>query len=436
MAKPQAVLADAPARGDGGRSPVAPTARGGHVDAAVSIAGTVVVQASGFVAGLLVARSLGAEARGVVALVALTYRQAAVVVSMGLDSALLHFGARAPHGLTAHSRRALLVGLGQGALAALAGWVLLRTALANAVSPARGVATIAAVAAPAVLVLTYGNAVLRGAGRLVEASIMEGVAAVSTLAVVVAGVVTDRLWLAVLGAAAGTMAGAALTAFLVHRLPAPGEPRAGAAGWGALLRYGFAGHAGTVFQNLNYRIDFYVVALLLSATDVGIYALAVSLAEALLLLPDALALVVMQRASTTPRTRATEVTLRLGLLAAVVGGGLLALAGRRLVPAVFGDGFADAPDAILALLPGILAIAVWKTLVHDLAGRGFPTVKSTSAGLALLVTLAADLLLIPPFGIVGAATASSIAYTAAAVVAVRRYRSVMGRPLAAVVLGR
>jgi O-antigen/teichoic acid export membrane protein len=427
--------APAPDHDGGGAPAIRPTARTGRVDAAASVAGTLVVQASGFLAGLLVVHSLGAEARGVMALVALTYRQAAVIASVGLDSALLHFGARAPNELRLRARRSLVIGLGQGALAALVGWILLKTVLAGSVSPAAGAVAIAALASPSILVLNYGTAALRGAGRLVEASVLEVVAATTTLAVVVAGVAFGSLWLAVVGAAAGAALGAAVTALMVERLPepagAPGPPE-----WGRLVRYGLAGHVGTVFQNLNYRVDFYLVALLLTTTDVGVYALAVSLAEALLLLPDALAAVVMQRAAASSRVRATEVTLRLGLAAGLVGGVILAVASRRLVPAFFGSQFAAAPDAILALLPGILSLAVWKTLMSDLAGRGHPLVKSTSAAVALVATVVGDLVLIPRFGIVGAAAASSVAYAAAAVVVVRRYRLVMDRSLATIVLGR
>ena len=414
-----------------------PTARRGRVDAGASLLSTLVVQASGFAAGLLVARALGAEARGVVALVALTYGQAASIASLGFDSALLHFGARAQDDLKALARRGLLTAVGQGLVAAVVGWVLLRTLLSSQVSPARGAITIAALAAPAVLVVAHGHAVLRAAGRLVEASVLEVVAAVTTLTVVVGGVVTDRLGMAAAGAAAGSGLCGILTAVLLQRLPGAGGAGRAPASFGTILRYGLAGHVGTVFQSLNYRVDVFLVALLLSATDVGIYAVAVSLAEALLLLPNALGALVMQRAALDPSSvRATQLTLRLGLAVATVGGVVVAVVSVRLVPLVFGREFAGATAAILALLPGILALVVWKTLVNDLAGRGFPTVKSVSAGLALVVTLAADLVLIPSFGIAGAAAASSAAYAAAAAVAAQHYRSATGRSLCGVVRGR
>jgi O-antigen/teichoic acid export membrane protein len=415
----------------------APTARTGRVDAAAGVVGTLIIQGCGFVAGLLVARGLGAQARGTVALVALTYGQAASVASLGLDTALVHFGTRARDGQRALARRSLPIALAQGLVAALVGWLLLRTLLSgSSVSALGGALTIAALAAPASLVLAYGNAVLRASGRLVEASVIEVAAATSTVAVIIGGVVTDRIWLAVLGAAAGTALGAGLSLVLIQRLPGRAEPE-GAPSLGRLVRYGLAGHVGTVFQNLNYRADLYLVALMLSTGDVGVYAVAVSVAEGLLLIPNSLGAVVMHRAALDPkRARATEVALRIGLASATAGGLLLAVASHRIVPAVFGHEFSGASDAVVALLPGIVALVVWKTLINDLAGRGFPAVKSTSSAVALGVTLVANLLLIPPLGILGAAVASSLAYAAAAVVTVRRYRSVTGRSLLAVVMAR
>lgn len=65
-----------------------------------------------------------------------------------------------------------------------------------------------------------------------------------------------------------------------------------------------------------------------------------------------------------------------------------------------------------------------------------PLIKSTSAGVALAATVGGDLLLIPRYGIVGAAAASSVAYALAAFVDARRYRLVMHRSLPSILLGR
>lgn len=59
--------------------------------------------------------------------------------------------------------------------------------------------------------------------------------------------------------------------------------------------------------------------------------------------------------------------------------------------------------------------------MNDLSGRGYPTAKSYTAGVAVVLTLVLDTLLIPGWGIAGAALASSIAYTAALVAALWIY---------------
>jgi O-antigen/teichoic acid export membrane protein len=51
-----------------------------------------------------------------------------------------------------------------------------------------------------------------------------------------------------------------------------------------------------------------------------------------------------------------------------------------------------------------------KVLTNEIAGRGYPHYNSFTSGVALILTVLFDLILIPRFGIIGAALASSIAY--------------------------
>ena len=66
----------------------------------------------------------------------------------------------------------------------------------------------------------------------------------------------------------------------------------------------------------------------------------------------------------------------------------------------------------MALLPGVLGLCYFSILRLDLLGKNRPGALSLMMGLGALFNLALNLLLIPPYGIVGAATASSIAYLA------------------------
>jgi O-antigen/teichoic acid export membrane protein len=63
-------------------------------------------------------------------------------------------------------------------------------------------------------------------------------------------------------------------------------------------------------------------------------------------------------------------------------------------------------------------------LTAFLSGSGRPGLGSAALGSGLLVTLVLDLALIPTFGIVGAATASTLAYLTTAGVLVLCFRAV------------
>jgi O-antigen/teichoic acid export membrane protein len=195
--------------------------------------------------------------------------------------------------------------------------------------------------------------------------------------------------------------------------------------------YGLKGHVGDVLQVINFRLDALLLAVFLSLRDVGIYSVSVTAAEILWILPNALASVLLQRSATREGGQATALTaaaLRMnsGLLA--LGALALALVGGSLIRLMFGTAFEAASTALVLLLPGVWALGLWKIMVHDLAGRGYPTVRSLSAAIAAIVTISLDLVLIPPLGIAGAALATTAAYIAAFGFAAWSFGRITGLP--------
>jgi Na+-driven multidrug efflux pump len=67
---------------------------------------------------------------------------------------------------------------------------------------------------------------------------------------------------------------------------------------------------------------------------------------------------------------------------------------------------------MLVLLPGVILLGSAKVLTNEMVGRGYPQYNSINAGIAFILTVMFDLILIPRLGVLGAALASSISYTA------------------------
>jgi O-antigen/teichoic acid export membrane protein len=85
--------------------------------------------------------------------------------------------------------------------------------------------------------------------------------------------------------------------------------------------------------------------------------------------------------------------------------------GGPLIVRLFGDEFAPAVPAFQILLIGLAAQGADPVLNGYYVGIGRPEYNTYTALAGLAVTVVADLLLIPRFGLVGSAVASSLAYT-------------------------
>jgi O-antigen/teichoic acid export membrane protein len=177
--------------------------------------------------------------------------------------------------------------------------------------------------------------------------------------------------------------------------------------------YGFRAQLGTIALLLNARLDFALVGALIGPASLGIYAVASRYAELLRLPALAMNYVLFPAyARDGGAVAAAEVraTLpRIGWVPAAVAVPM-ALAAPLVLPLFFGRPFAAAVVPAWVLLVGLAGGGVVGVIGAFLSGVGRPGLYSAALGAGLPVTVALDLLLIPPFGVTGAAVASAVAY--------------------------
>jgi O-antigen/teichoic acid export membrane protein len=188
-----------------------------------------------------------------------------------------------------------------------------------------------------------------------------------------------------------------------------------------LMRLAFTMGAVHVVALVGYRIVLFVLERYEGLDAVGIYSISIQAAEAIWLIPAAVATAV-----TAPAVHETE-SAAVRLVARSAGRGLLITAGAALalavvgwfaIPPVLGEEFEKSTEALLLLLPGAVAYAPVAVLVVYLSiRRGRPRLSLAVAAAALVFTLGPALVLIPAYGINGAAVSSSIGYVASALLA-------------------
>jgi O-antigen/teichoic acid export membrane protein len=203
--------------------------------------------------------------------------------------------------------------------------------------------------------------------------------------------------------------------------------------WKAMIRvhlaYGLKNYVAQLLQFFNYRLDRFVLNFFLGATQVGLYSVSVSLGEYVWQLSNAVQTVLFPKVAATDEKRATVMTARANrntvFLSSIAALGL-GLFGYWIIDLLYGEEFLPAYQGLLWLLPGVVAFSAVKILYSDLAARGRPEIGSYFTGGAIVATLLFDFLLIPRSGLVGAAQASTLAYSCAAVICTVLYVRITG----------
>jgi O-antigen/teichoic acid export membrane protein len=295
---------------------------------------------------------------------------------------------------------------------------------------------LALVILPAAMLMALIHAVVHGMGAfawLNRISLIPGLVTLLCAAYFVA-----HLKLGIVGALLAFFAGRTVAALLpLGRLMRESD---GSGGDGvrqfrrAAISYGLRAHPSTILNILNYRLDMILLSVLTGSTAVGIYAVAVMIAERLWLLPQAVSTVLLPTIAgmadrENDRRALTCSAARLTALVVLLSSGLLALIAPLVIAPIFGAEFAPAATGLLYLLPGIVLSAWGRVFGNDLAARGRPGINAWIAAVNLLVNVVANLILIPKFGLNGAAIATSLSYSVFALASALAYLRVTEQPI-------
>lgn len=192
-----------------------------------------------------------------------------------------------------------------------------------------------------------------------------------------------------------------------------------------------------------FHVDVIMVRSLLDSRRTGFYNAALALAEYLWFVPLALQTLLLHSSASLwsdgrheKLTELTSKVLRYTVLLVVllaIGIGTLA---DRFIPIYYGAQFEVAVIPLLFLLPGTIAFAAARPLQAITQGSGQLKPLVAAAGTSAGINAGLNALLIPAYGLVGAAAATGIGYTSMFVLLVVAARRLGIRPLSDARAGR
>lgn len=382
---------------------------------AVFFVSSLIIYAARFATSVLVARTIGVEGKGIYILVLMVGSLLVLFLSLGLGGSLTYFTASKHFETDTLYSFSLVASLLISLLGGFGFYILYGLFLANTFLIGIGPQYILLVLIllPFNLISLFFSSIILGKQQLVAFNLINIIRVVSNL--------LFQLMSALSG---GGLPGAIL-AWFTSNLVAFGVTLWFVRGdFHPHLRftrhiikpatsYGIKNYLANLFMFFNYRLDTFFVNFYSGATEVGLYSTGVGVAELIWYIPNAISGALFPKSSSMSKETSARLTAQVARQSLVVAAGLTivsALIGPLVIPFFYGIDFLPSVKPFLWLLPGILGITLSKIVSANLAGIGKPQYATYSSGITIVITVVLDILLIPPYGIVGAAIASSIAY--------------------------
>ncbi|MFN0119012.1 MAG: lipopolysaccharide biosynthesis protein [Blastocatellia bacterium] len=371
----------------------------------------------GVVTSLLTAWALGPQGRGDLAVIVMWPNVCAMLLECGLPAAHRYWLARKPECLSPmFSNAVIYAGVVGFAGLALAELVVPRL-VGERSSEVMFLLRIYLLVIPASLLFDLLRGILEGtrqfawlgAARL----IFFGVQAGGYLILWLFNLLTVR-------SATYTMIGSHFSAMLLalaavyrtlHPVWSPGRDEMQTA-----LQYGGREYPGTLTEFTTLRLDQLMLGSLATSTSIGLYFIAVRLAEITAVLASSVADAMTPEVAATAGggnaiyllTRSLRQTLYAHLFLLLP----LWMSAPLLLRIFFGDGFLEATQALRLLMLASIIWSVSAIAISGLNGFGHPGLSTTARLTAAIVTTFLLLRWLPDYGINGAAMASLAGYTA------------------------
>lgn len=363
----------------------------------------------GLITGPLVARAIGPVGRGEVASATVFGTLAWQVLALGLPWAVGNRVAGDPGRLRALLGNAARYCLLITPLAAGLAWFMVAGPLDHLSTAAAVGAFVLIAVAPLNVFSNVQQAALVAEGALRPMSVLRASPLLFSAAIVIGCAATGTLTIGtylVATAGAGLLVNALTWRFL------PVRPR-GAEPYRPLLWFGVRSAGGQLAAYGNSYLDQAILAVAVGPRQLGLYAVAATVASVPLSFGQAIAARAfgdVGRATGDERWRQAGRYLRLSMLVGLLASAAIAATGPFLVPLLFGAPFRASVAPLLILLPGTAALATGLTAMRILNAVDRPGASTIAEGTGFAVTLVGLAVAVPAAGIKGAALVSTLAY--------------------------
>ncbi len=404
-----------------------------------TVIGQALLLGMGVVTGILAARMLGPAGRGELAAVVIWPTSIVTLISLGINQAIAYNVGGRFFTVDEVGTGALAIGIAQGVLAVLIGLLVVPHALAKYSPEVQRLGIIFVFLTPVLILSGYSGNLFQGRQDLHSFNLIRVAPSVTYFFGLVALYLlhltsVKRVVYAQLAGFGVALVFGLLLAFRYLR------PRFhwNLTAVSRMLHYGWRTQVSNLANQFNQRVDQLILSLFVPPAQLGLYAVAVTLSNAVTVFPQAAGIVTFSRGSSQQHKDARltiGTSFRASLAWLLVACALLYFLAPILIHTVFGAKFDGSIIACRILLPGTFLVGLNQVLYNGASALGRPGLPSIAEGVSMGITALGLYFLVPRYGYVGAAIVSTIAYTVSFTVMLFIMRKALGLHLRSLFFG-
>ena len=372
-----------------------------------SVASKVAILALQAGTGILTARTLGPAGRGELAAMILWPLFVASVTTLGVPSSLIYYLRHCEEEREKLIANGFLLAAVMGILAAVVCSIILPWWLHEYTPTVVHAAEWFLITVPICSVTLAGRAVLEAAHDFSASNAIQTLTPLATLLALLGFLATHRInpYTAAIAYIAASIPAFCFMIMRTRRAGA-GRLRFQTAAIKRLLGYGIRSYGIDVLGTLALQVDQVLVISLLSPAAMGSYVVVLSLSRMLNLFQNSVVMVLFPKAAGRSKEdviRMTGDAVRVSGLVTAVCGVFVCIAGPVLLRLLYGQEFVEAVGALRILVVEVILSGMVFVLAQAFMALDSPGVVTILQAVGLSLSIPMMLLLIPRYGIYGAA---------------------------------
>ncbi|HSW47063.1 MAG TPA: polysaccharide biosynthesis C-terminal domain-containing protein [Phycisphaerae bacterium] len=195
-----------------------------------------------------------------------------------------------------------------------------------------------------------------------------------------------------------------------------------------MFHYGVKYYVGKISNNVNFQVGAIILAFFASKEEIGLFTLATMLTAQIMMIPDTLTTVLIPRVATDKHGRRDLIAQCARVTLILCGLGLLGLCmfARPIVGILFSEAFLPMVSLVWISSLGILVRSATKVMVPFMLNTNHPGITSISTAIGMVTNVILLWLLMPRWGLDGAAWAMTFGYLTGAAVLLAGFVRISG----------